>query len=73
MALDCSFFRQVMGRFATGVTIVTTCSHGGLVGLTVNSLCSVLLDPLLVLVGIDLNSNTLPHFRQSGSFVVNIP
>lgn len=72
MALENSFFRQVMGRFATGVTIVTTCSHGSLIGLTVNSFCSVSLDPPLVLVCIDLNSSTLPHFRQSGSFVVNI-
>jgi len=72
MALESSFFRQVMGRFATGVTIVTTYSHGSLVGLTVNSFCSVSLEPPLVLVCIDLNSSALPHFRQSGSFAVNI-
>jgi flavin reductase (DIM6/NTAB) family NADH-FMN oxidoreductase RutF len=73
MALENSFFRQVMRRFATGVAVVTTCSHSGLIGLIVNSFSSVSLDPPLLLVGIDLNSNTLPHFRQSGSFVVNIP
>lgn len=65
-------FRQVMGRFATGVTVVTTCVHDSLVGLTVNSFCSVSLEPPLVLVCIDLNSHTLPYFRESGSFVVNV-
>ena len=38
MAIENPFFRQVMGRFAMGVTVVTTCSHEGLAGLTVNSL-----------------------------------
>jgi flavin reductase (DIM6/NTAB) family NADH-FMN oxidoreductase RutF len=72
MAIEKSFFRQVMGRFATGITVVTTHSHEGLAGLTVNSFCSVSLDPLLVLVCIDLNSHTLRYFRASKSFVVNI-
>jgi len=72
MAIEKNFFRQVMGRFATGVTVVTTCVRENLVGLTVNSFCSVSLDPPLVLVCIDLNSSTLPYFRESGSFVVNI-
>lgn len=61
-----------MGRFATGVTVVTTRSHKGLAGITVNSFCSVSLDPPLVLARIDLNSGTLQYFRESGSFVVNI-
>jgi flavin reductase (DIM6/NTAB) family NADH-FMN oxidoreductase RutF len=72
MSVEKTFFREVMGRFATGVTVVTTRSHRGLAGLTVNSFCSVSLDPLLVLVCIELSSNTLPYFRESGSFVVNI-
>lgn len=72
MAIEKAFFLQVMGRFATGVTVVTTRSHEGLAGLTVNSFCSVSLDPPLVLICIDLNSHTLVYFRKSGSFVVNI-
>ncbi len=72
MAIEKTFFRQVMGRFATGVTVVTTRSHEDLAGLTVNSFCSVSLDPPLVLVCIDLNSHTLVYFRKSGSFAVNI-
>lgn len=72
MPIDKGFFRLVMGRFATGVTIVTASSHEALVGITVNSFCSVSLDPPLVLVCIDLKSNTLQHFRESGSLAINI-
>ncbi len=65
MAIEKDFFRQVMGRFATGVTVVTTRSDKGLSGLTVNSFCSVSLDPPLVLVCVDLTSNTLSYIRES--------
>ena len=72
MAIENDFFRQVMGHFATGVTVVTTRSERGLSGLTVNSFCSVSLDPPLVLICVALNSQTLPYIRESGTFVVNI-
>lgn len=72
MAIDKSLYRQVMGRFATGVAILTTSSTTGPVGLTINSFCSVSLDPPLVLVCVDRKSSTLASFRESGSFVVNI-
>jgi len=71
MSTEQDFFRQVMGRFPTGVTIVTTQSGEGLSGLTVNSFASVSLDPPLVLICIDLKSHTLPFLRASGSFAVN--
>lgn len=72
MAVDKSLYRQVMGRFATGVAVLTTNSLAGPVGLTINSFCSVSLDPPLVLVCVDRKSSTLSSFRESGSFVVNI-
>ena len=72
MALDIAFFRRVMGQFTTGVTIVTTRSQAGIAGLTVNSFTSVSLDPLLILVCIDLRSQSLPVFREGGIFAVNI-
>jgi len=72
MAIETDFFRQVMGQFATGVTVVTTCNQGTLAGLTVNAFCSVSLEPPLVLICVDLTSNTLPHIRESDTFVVNI-
>jgi len=72
MAIEKGFFRQVAGQFATGVTVVTTCSQGKPAGITVNAFCSVSLEPPLVLVCIDLISLTLPAIRESGSFAVNI-
>lgn len=72
MALEQDFFRQVMGHFATGVTVVTTNNHGIIGGLTVNAFCSLSLEPPLVLACIDLNSNTLPLIRESGCFAVNM-
>ncbi|HYT34156.1 MAG TPA: flavin reductase family protein [Ktedonobacteraceae bacterium] len=72
MAIEKDFFRQVMGRFATGVSVVTTRGEKGLSGLTVNSFCSVSLDPPLVLICVDLTSNTLSYIRESGIFAVNI-
>lgn len=72
MAIKKEFFRQVMGHFATGVTVVTTNSQGTLAGLTVNSFASVSLNPPLVLVCIDMQSNTLSLLRESKKFAVNM-
>lgn len=72
MTIETDFFRQVAGQFATGITVVTTRSEGMLAGLTVNAFCSVSLDPPLVLVCVDLTSNTLPYIRESGIFAINI-
>ncbi|HXZ05590.1 MAG TPA: flavin reductase family protein [Ktedonobacteraceae bacterium] len=72
MTIETDFFRQVMGQFTTGVTVVTTHSKDGLAGLTVNSFTSVSLEPPLVLICIDLYSTALPFIRASGSFAVNI-
>jgi flavin reductase (DIM6/NTAB) family NADH-FMN oxidoreductase RutF len=72
MAIEKGFFRQVMGHFATGVTVVTTSNQRVLAGITVNAFCSVSLNPPLVLICIDLTSTTLPVLRESKSFAVNI-
>lgn len=72
MTIEKDFFRQVMGQFATGVSVVTTSSQGTVAGLTVNAFCSVSLDPPLVLICVDLSSTTLPSIRESGIFAVNI-
>jgi flavin reductase (DIM6/NTAB) family NADH-FMN oxidoreductase RutF len=72
MAIEKDFFRQVMGRFATGVTVVTTKYEETLAGLTVNAFCSVSLNPPLILVCVDLNSQAIPLIRASQSFAVNM-
>src|SRR2546428_10041726 len=66
-------FREVMGNFATGITVVTTRGKDGQVyALTVNSFTSVSLDPLLVLVCFDERLTGLQHFRDSRRFGVSI-
>lgn len=72
MAIEIDFFRQVMGQFTTGVTVVTTRNREGVAGLTVNAFCSVSLEPPLVLICVDLRSHVLSEIRKSGTFVVNI-
>ncbi len=71
MAIEKFFFRQVMGHFTTGVTVVTTQFQGKPVGVTVSSFTSLSLDPPLVLICIDNNSQTLQVFRESMIFAVN--
>ena len=66
-------FREVMGNFATGITVVTTRGKDGQVyGLTVNSFTSVSLDPLLVLVCFDNRLSSLQHFKDSKHFGISI-
>jgi len=71
MTIEKDFFRQVMGQFATGVTVVTTTSQGKPSGLTVSSFTSLSLNPPLVLICVDRASTTLPLFRESKIFAVN--
>ena len=66
-------FRQVLGHFASGVTIVTTCdSEQRPTGLTASAFCSVSLDPPLILICVDHKSQSFPHLRDSGRFAINI-
>ncbi|MBV7508282.1 flavin reductase family protein [Bacillus sp. sid0103] len=66
-------FKQIMGNYPTGVTIVTTKKEDGTpVGLTVNSFASVSLDPLLVLWSIDHRSSLLEEFKESGKFAIHV-
>jgi len=71
--VDGRSFRQVMGKFPTGVTVVTTRDGEGVpVGLTVNAFTSVSLDPPLVLVCIDHASHSHDCLLSAESFVVNV-
>lgn len=71
--LDARAFRQVMGTFPTGVTVVTvTDAVGTPLGLTVNSFTSVSLEPPLVLVCIARSSATHDRLLEAGRFAVNV-
>jgi 3-hydroxy-9,10-secoandrosta-1,3,5(10)-triene-9,17-dione monooxygenase reductase component len=65
-------FRDVLGRFATGVTVVTSTSNGEPVGMTCQSFCSVSLSPPLVLFCPAKTSRAWPMMRQAGFFCVNV-
>ena len=65
--------RAAMGRFATGVTVVTSIDEAGApVGTTANSVTSVSLDPPLVLVCFARDSLTLAAVRAHDAFAVNV-
>lgn len=73
MAISKNEFRAALGRFASGVTIVTTKdSNGRLHGITVSAFCSVSLEPPLILVCIEKTTGSHYAFEQSDAFVVNI-
>ena len=61
-----------MGCFATGVTIVTTMTQNGPLGMTVNSFTTVSLDPPLVLWSPARKSNRFPAFEAASHFAVHI-
>ena len=65
-------FRSVMGHFATGVTVVTAQTVDGPVGMTANAVCSLSLEPLLLLVAFDNEARTLGAVQATGRFGVNI-
>ncbi|MFE6270216.1 flavin reductase family protein [Streptomyces goshikiensis] len=65
-------FRDVLGRFSTGVVLVTAESGGGPVGMAVNSFTSVSLDPPLIAFCAALTSTTWPAVRAAGTFAVTI-
>ena len=70
---DARTFRDALGSFATGVTIVTTRTTGGRAcGVTVNSFTSLSLDPPLVLWSLALSSSSYPAFDEATHFVVHV-
>jgi 3-hydroxy-9,10-secoandrosta-1,3,5(10)-triene-9,17-dione monooxygenase reductase component len=70
--VDSELFREVFGRFATGVAVITGAGPAGEGGMTANALCSLSLEPLLALVCFENQARTLPIVREAGRFGVNI-
>jgi flavin reductase (DIM6/NTAB) family NADH-FMN oxidoreductase RutF len=66
-------YRNALGQFATGVTIVTArAKDGRAIGLTVNSFTSVSLDPPLVLWCLSRQATDFTHFNRARHFAVNV-
>ena len=64
--------RQALGRFATGVTVVTCLGDKGPCGITANSFSSVSLDPPLILWNIAKVSNSLRAYLAAEHFAINV-
>jgi len=72
-SLTAAEFRNAMGHFATGVTVVTSVgADGEPVGTTANAVSSLSLDPPLILVCFDRASATLEAIATHGAFAVNV-
>ena len=72
-SIDPFQFRQLLGHFATGVTILTsTTADGQPLGMTANSLSSVSLSPPLVSVCVDREAEMHPVILRTSQFVVNV-
>jgi flavin reductase (DIM6/NTAB) family NADH-FMN oxidoreductase RutF len=72
MSIEQGEFRQALGHFASGVTVITTQHEGQLHGTTASSFCSLSLQPPLVLVNIDHRAAIHDLIIESGVFGINI-
>ena len=70
--LEPNRFREVMGHFATGISVVTTLDGDKPAGITVNAFSSVSLKPALVMVALDRRRFITPMVRQAGRYAVNV-
>lgn len=65
-------YRKAVGRFATGVTVVTTTVRGGSAALTANSFTSVSLDPVLLLVCVQKSARFHALVLEAGVWGVSV-
>jgi flavin reductase (DIM6/NTAB) family NADH-FMN oxidoreductase RutF len=72
MSIDQARFRQVMGHFTSGVTVVTMAVGGDLDGITVSSFCALSLSPPLVLICIGKENDSHPILQQAEMYAVNV-
>jgi len=70
--LDEARFREVLGHFATGITVVTALEEGEPVGFTCQSFAALSLDPPMVILAPARSSTSWPRIREAGAFCVNI-
>lgn len=65
-------FRDAMGKFATGITIVSIHDHGNNIGMTVNAFMSISLNPKLIAISIDERASMYHKLKQTEKFGVSI-
>lgn len=73
MSQDPKAFRNALGQFATGVTVVTTIDKdGNKIGMTANSFSSVSLDPMLVLWSVAKTCKVFEEFNEAKHFAIHV-
>lgn len=72
MSFDPDKFRQTLRRFGSGVTVISAGHEGRLHGATASAFISLSVNPALILISLDLKSNTRTIINQVGYFGVNI-
>lgn len=70
--MDRDSYRNLIGRFATGVTVVTTNVDGRLHGMTANAVCSLSLEPLQLLVCVDRKSHCYQQMLRAEALGLSI-
>lgn len=71
--IDHDLFRAILGRFASGITVITAVDDGGIPhGMTVSAFASLSLEPPLVLACIAHGATMAPLLQRTPSFAVNI-
>ena len=70
--VDADEYRNALGHFATGVTVVTYAADGADHGITVNSFASLSLDPPLVLWNCDVSAESHDMIPEAGHYAVNV-
>lgn len=70
--VSADLFRSLLGRFPSGVTVVTAARDGEIAGMTVSSFTSVSLEPPLVFVSLTMGKLTTKLVEESGWFAANV-
>lgn len=71
-APDPKEFRQTVGLLPTGVTVVSAFGASGPAGATASAVCSLSLEPMMMLVCLDLGSRSLAALREAGRFGISV-
>lgn len=71
-APDPNEFRQTVGLLPTGVTVISAYEPSGPAGATASAVCSLSLDPMMMLVCLDLGSRSLAAVREAGRFGISV-
>lgn len=70
--MDERVYRNTMGKFATGVTVITTQIEQDVHGMTANAFMSVSMDPKLITISVDNKANMLDKIHLSGKYAVSV-